>query len=151
MPRKTRTRALPLLRALRGLEERRELRQVRRPEILEARHRRARVHARRTRQVVDLELGSLVLRPLGRQVRRAREAAARALVAVAVEAADLREDLRAGEGGGVPREALLLGPRPGLGPVLAPSRLPRPRALPGPPAPRAPDPDRGDHRAPPSA
>src|ERR687887_2004097 len=98
MPRKTRTRALPLFPALRRLEERRKLRQVRRPEILEARHRGAGVHARRARQVVDLELDPLVLRAFGGQVRRAREAAARALVAVAVEAADLREDVRAGDG-----------------------------------------------------
>src|SRR5690348_9588653 len=130
MPRKTRTRALPLLSALRRLEERRELRQVRRPQVLEARHRRAGVHARRAREVVDLELDPLVLRPLGAQIGRAGEAAAGAVVAVAVEAADLGEDLRARDGGRVAGEALLLRPFRYLGHVLAAERLLRDGALP---------------------
>src|SRR5436190_2569750 len=127
MPRKTRTRALPLLRALRGLEERRHLAQVRLPEVLEARHRRAGVDARRARQVVDLELDPLVLRPLGAQVRRPREAAAGAEVAVTVQAADLREDLRARDR--ARRQVLLLLPARHRGEHLAAERLLRRRAL----------------------
>src|SRR5438132_13855791 len=130
MPRKTRTRALPLLPALRGLEERRQLRQVRLPEVLEARHRRAGVDARGASEVVDLELDPLVLRALRREVGSAREAAARPEVAVAVQAAHLRENLRAGDGGRVPCEPLLLRPRAHLGHGLAPERLLRDGTLP---------------------
>ena len=48
----------------------------------------------RVLEVGDLEGDAPVLRALGAQVRRARETAARAEIAVAVEAADLGEDLR---------------------------------------------------------
>src|SRR5581483_7502281 len=79
--------ALPLV-APRRLEERRELPEPRSPEVLEGRHRRARVDARWALQVTDLEVDPLVLRPLRRQVGRAREAPADPLVDVAVGAAD---------------------------------------------------------------
>src|SRR5581483_5186221 len=66
IPRKTCTVAVPpsgLPLALGGLEEDRELVEVGLAERLELRHRRARVHARRAFEVVDLELDAEVARP----------------------------------------------------------------------------------------
>src|SRR5437762_14101423 len=100
-----------LLRALGTLEERGELLETRGTKSPERRHRRARVDARRALQVRDLEREALVLRTLGRQVRRAREPTARAEVRVAVEAARDGEEVRARDRRRVVREALLLRPR----------------------------------------
>src|SRR5947208_13571209 len=96
-----------LLRALGTLEERRELLEACVTKSGERRHRRARVDARRAFQVRDLERDALVLRTFVRQVRRPREPAARAQVCVAVEAARDGEEVRAGHGALVVREALL--------------------------------------------
>ena len=63
----------------------------------ERRHRRARVHARRALQVVDLELDALALRALVPRGRARRGSRAGAEVRVAVQAADLGEQLRAGD------------------------------------------------------
>src|SRR5947199_3441532 len=96
MPRKTCTRRRRrLLRALGRLEEGCELPEIVRAEVLEARHRRAGVDAGRALEVVDLELDPLLLRAFVRQVRSARKAAARPQIAMAVQTADLGEDLRA--------------------------------------------------------
>src|SRR5919108_117884 len=79
---------------LRGFEEDRELAQLLLFEPVERRHRRARRLAVRALEVGDLPLDPPALRALGRQIRRSRETAAGAEVAMAVEARELREDLR---------------------------------------------------------
>src|SRR6476646_11577957 len=109
MPRKTRM-APTLLGTLGGLEEDGELVQVVVAEIGERRHRRARVDAARTLEVVDLELDALVLGALGGEVRRAEVRAAGAEVGVAVRTARLGEQVGAREGLLVVLEALLLCP-----------------------------------------
>src|SRR5438094_9399509 len=92
MPRKILT-ALLLL-ALGRLEEDREQLQVRVTEVGKRRHRRARVHAARALEVVDLELLALALRPLGREVARPEGRRAAADVRVAGLAARGRQELR---------------------------------------------------------
>src|SRR5438128_4229667 len=89
--RKQPTRAEGLLAALRGLEEGGERLQVLRALVREGRHRAARIDARRALQMRDLEGDALVLRALGRQVRRAEEVAPRAEVGMAVQTPDDRE------------------------------------------------------------
>ena len=89
------------------------------------------VHARGALQMGDLEVDALVLRALGGQVGRAEVARAGAEVGVAVEAADLGEELR-------PRDRLRVvlrspAPSPSSAPCveLRAERLLRGRALPG--------------------
>src|SRR6185312_904223 len=96
--------------ALRRLEERRELAEALGAEVLEGRHRRPGIHARRTFEMADLEVDPLVLRAFRRQVRRAGEPAADPLVDVAVGTADDREQVRPRNGLRVVLEALLLRP-----------------------------------------
>src|SRR5689334_1469116 len=128
MPRKTRKRTgRPSLRALRRLEEDREIVQVLVAETREGRHRRARVHARRALEVPDLEVDAELLRPDRREVRSAGEAAARVDVRVAVEAARLGEE--ACPWHGALREVLLLHPLGHGTQRLRAERLLRRRAL----------------------
>src|SRR5216684_2512625 len=112
MPRKTRTARSggPLLRPLRRLEEDGELVERIRPERLERRHRRARVHARRALEVAHLEVDTEVLRADVRQVGRAQVRRAGAEVGMARRAAGLGEQVCALDRLRVAGEALLLRP-----------------------------------------
>src|SRR5437879_598330 len=105
MPRKTCTSRFLLL-PLGGLEEDRELAQVRVAERCELWHRRARGHAGRTLEVPDLEVDPEVLRADGGQVGRTEVRGADAVVGVARGAAGAREELRARDG--VRRQVLVL-------------------------------------------
>src|SRR5262249_1399194 len=121
--------AAVLLAALRRFEEVGELLETLRTEVLERRHRRTGVHARRARKVPNLEVDALVLRTLGREVGRTRGAAADPLVRVAVRAADHREQVRAGDRLRVVLESLLLRPGRNERLELAAERFVRGRAL----------------------
>src|SRR6185437_13260422 len=115
--------------ALGGFEEDRELAQVVLSEPRERRHRAARVHARGTLQVRDLEGDAEVLRADVREHRGAEVVAAVGLVGVAVQAARLGEQLAAGERVLVVREALILRPGRDVADDLAAEGLLRRRAL----------------------
>src|SRR5579871_6285727 len=120
-----------LLRALRSFEERREFGEVLGPLRCEARHRAARVDARRALQVRDLEEDPVVLRALGREVRSAQVVVPGAEVGVAVQAPDLGEQPRPRDGDRVVLEALLLRPRRDVLQLLRAESLLRDRAAVG--------------------
>src|SRR5215813_8091304 len=100
-----------LLAALGGLQERGQGGEVLRPLAGEGRHRAARIDARRTLQVLDLEGDPLVLRALCTEVGRTEVVTTDAEVGVTIETADDREELRPLDGHRVVRETLLLRPR----------------------------------------
>src|SRR5262249_21179982 len=132
MPRKTRT---ALLRALGGVEEGRDRRQLRDAEILALRvlGRDARegtelrhdvvAELRRVRDVRLETLDALPFRPLGAEVRGAEERTAGAEIRVARRTAGLREHRRTGDGLRVVREPFPLRPRRYGGDDLAGERL----------------------------
>src|SRR2546422_5252083 len=132
MPRKTRTAddslradepTRGLFGALRRLEERGERLQVLRRQSVEMRHRTPALDAGRALQVRDLERDSLPFRALRRQIGRPQVAAAGAVVGVAADAADLREQLGPRDRLQVARVALLLRPGRNLAEQLGAKRL----------------------------